>query len=210
MLTNSIMVLGSSGMLGHMIVNTLKTEGFEIHTVSRRDNQDPHHHTVLDVSNFESLENLIKSVKPSAIINCVGLLKGIKSDRDKEYTKIINTDLPHYLNKISSIYGFYFIHVSTDCVFSGRFGPYNELSEKDPTDTYGLTKSNGEVWGDNSLTIRTSFVGPNLEINSSGLFDWIMVQRGLVTGYANVLWGGVTTLEFLVLLHMLFEIASLV
>ena len=188
------MVLGSDGMLGHMIVNTLKTEGVEVHTVSRKDNQDPHH-TELDVSNFENLENLIKSVRPSAIINCVGILI-IEADSNPVNAKIINADLPNYLNKLTSIYGFFLVHASTDCVFSGRSGPYNELSEKDAEDTYGLTKSEGEVWGDNSLTIRTSIIGPDLNINGKGLLNWIMKERGLVTGYSNVLWGGVTTLEF--------------
>jgi dTDP-4-dehydrorhamnose reductase len=53
----------------------------------------------------------------------------------------------------------------------------------------------GEVVNSIDLTLRTSIIGPELKKEGEGLFDWFMNQTGSVSGYKNVYWSGVTTLE---------------
>ena len=72
---------------------------------------------------------------------------------------------------------------------------YNEYSIKDAIDAYGITKSKGEIDSPGHLTIRTSIIGPDLKKNGTGLFQWIMNQKGEVKGFDNVKWTGVTTIE---------------
>ncbi len=92
---------------------------------------------------------------------------------------LINSYLPHYLDELSAKYGYKFVHVSTDCVFNGEIGDYDEESIPDETSMYGRTKALGEVVNDRSVTLRTSIVGPDINENgivfSSGL--WIKMEK---------------------------------
>ena len=112
-----------------------------------------------------------------------------------EKAKYINSFFPNYLVELSKNYNYKVVHISTDCVFSGTKGSYNEYSKKDADDGYGITKSQGEIHSPGHLTIRTSIIGPDLNKNGTGLFQWIMNQKGEVKGFVNVKWTGVTTIE---------------
>jgi len=193
-LYHRIIILGSGGMLGHMISNELSKYDFKIFRVTRSLKQSSD--IILDVSRFSELEELIGKIKPTHVINCVGVLIH-DSDKHPKRAKEINTRLPLFLESISDKYSFILIHASTDCVFSGSAGPYSEYSIKDSKDNYGVSKSMGEVFSERCLTIRTSIIGPDLNPLGQGLFNWFLQQKGeSVKGYTNVIWGGVTTLEF--------------
>ena len=86
------------------------------------------------------------------------------------------------------------IHISTDCVFSGTKGLYNEYSIKDAIDGYGITKSEGEIDAPGHLTIRTSIIGPDLK-KRNWTFSVDHESKGEVKGFDNVKWTGVTTIE---------------
>ena len=90
---------------------------------------------------------------------------------------------------------FKFIHISTDCVFSGKIGNYTEDSFQDATSFYGRSKALGEINNDRSVTLRTSIIGPDINEKGIGLFNWFMKQTGEVQGFTNVIWTGVTTVE---------------
>ena len=87
------------------------------------------------------------------------------------------------------------IHISTDCVFSGKIGGYGENAFMDGDDNYARTKALGEVINDKDLTIRTSIIGPELKENSDWIMDWFFKQNGEIKGYTKAYWSGVTTLE---------------
>lgn len=89
---------------------------------------------------------------------------------------------------------FQLIHISTDCVFSGKRGNYSEMDTPDAHDNYGLTKIAGEQIDPGHLVIRTSVIGPEIRPQAIGLFHWFTSQEGAVMGYENVIWTGVTTL----------------
>ena len=85
------------------------------------------------------------------------------------------------------------IHISTDCVFSGKDGSYTENSICDPVDWYGKTKFLGEISNFGVLTIRTSTIGHEL-LTSYGLLNWFLKQRSC-KGFKNAYFSGTTTLE---------------
>ena len=188
-----ILILGSAGMLGHMVLNYFSENSkYEIINASFPDAIRPDS-IVLDVTDKRSVEELVKREAPEIIINCIGILiSGSKSDSSNAI--YINSYLPHMLAKFQRRNGGKVIQISTDCVFSGSKGNYSEFDLKDATDVYGLSKSLGELHNDFDLTLRTSIIGPELKENGEGLFHWFMNQSGKINGFTEVYWGGVTTL----------------
>ncbi|MPM03116.1 hypothetical protein SDC9_49376 [bioreactor metagenome] len=194
MTKKKILLLGATGMAGHVAYHYLKeTNKYEIVDVVFR-NKLTADSIVLDVTDKHATEELIKTVNPDIILNCIGIL--IKGSRQHPDNAIyINAYFPHLLERLSSEIDAKLIHISTDCVFSGKKGNYTEYDFKDADDVYGRSKALGEVENDRDLTIRTSIIGPELKQNGEGLFHWFMHQEGKVNGFTDAIWGGVTTLE---------------
>ena len=190
-----VLVLGSTGMIGHQVFNYLKVNSvFELYNVSfRKKLQDDSF--LLDARSEDTLVKYIESISPNYIINCVGVLIN-SSNRDPENAIFLNSYLPHRLSRLADVINAKLIHTSTDCVFSGEKGTsYIETDEKDGKGVYAKTKGIGEVISDKHLTIRTSAMGPELKSDGEELFHWFMSQSGSISGYTKAIWSGVTTLE---------------
>lgn len=195
MINNKIFVLGTNGMAGHIIFNYLKIKlnNFELISIARKHNFYLSDYE-LDIQDLDNLETLILENKPHTIINCIGILNKNAEDNPAD-SILINSYFPHFLEKVTSLLQTKIIHLSTDCVFSGLKGKYIENDFKDATGFYALTKSLGEINNNKDLTIRTSIIGPDLNPDGIGLFNWYTKQTGIVKGYKNAIWTGVTTLE---------------
>lgn len=190
-----VLVLGSTGMLGHQVVKLfLEDNKYEVFDVSYR-NKLREQSFILDVTNKSELKSLIEKIQPDYIINCIGIL--ISGSNENIANAIyINSYLPHFLKELCMGIGAKLVHISTDCVFSGRQQlPYTENDPKDGEDTYAHTKALGEVIDNMNLTLRTSIIGPEIKSNGEGLFHWFMQQRGEINGFTKAIWSGVTTLE---------------
>lgn len=198
-----ILVLGAKGMAGHVITAYLKSlDMYEVTGVARNSVTDEGS-VSLDVSDEHALEQLIASRKFDIVINCIGILN--KDAEDHPYKSIwYNSYFPHLLEKWGKGYGFKLIHISTDCVFSGKAtGAYTETSFKDGVGYYAQSKALGEVINDKDLTFRTSIIGPELKGNGIGLFHWFMQQdsRGTLKGFTQAYWTGVTTIVLARAIH---------
>lgn len=188
-----ILVLGATGMAGHVVHNYLKSKNkYVIESVSFRKKLNERTE-VIDVREQDKLSKLIIESKPDIIINCIGILiKG--SFSSSENAIYLNSYLPHYLSALAKGIGSRLIHISTDCVFYGDKGGYTETSLTDATDLYGRSKMLGEINNTQDLTLRTSIIGPELKNDGEGLLHWFFKQEH-VQGYSKVYWSGVTTLE---------------
>lgn len=189
-----ILILGVSGMAGHVIFTYLN-ELNKYNLLGTTNNNSFGENTIkLDIYNKQNLNQIIDDFNPDFVINCIGvLINGSQNSPDNAIYS--NSYFPHYLSKISDEKDFKLIHISTDCVFSGKGGKYVEDSVKDATDIYGLSKSLGEIVDDKNLTIRTSIIGPEIKEKGEGLFHWFLSQEGKIYGYRSNFWSGVTTLE---------------
>jgi len=188
-----VVILGSQGMAGHIMAEVLDETGeYEVFGVARQTGK--YVDTVLDVTDFKTLENYLEDVNPDYVINCVGALVS-QSKKDVPTAILLNSYLPNFLSKLGNEMDYKLIHISTDCVFSGKDGHYTETSYRDGDDSYARTKALGEVNNDKDLTIRTSIIGPELKSNGTGLLDWFFKQNGTTNGYTQAYWSGVTTLE---------------
>lgn len=204
-INKKVLILGSTGMLGHILYSYLKqNSNYIIFDISYRKKLNKST-IVLDVNNLSELSNIINKIKPDFIINCIGIL--IKnSKKDPSNAIFINSFFPHFLSKLSLKSGFKLIHISTDCVFSGLKGAYDENDFRDADDIYGRSKALGELINNRDLTLRTSIIGPEIKENGEGLFQWLLKQNKTVYGYENVYWSGLTTLELSKVISKILEL----
>ncbi len=189
-----VMVLGSNGMAGHMITSYLEEQGiFDLYNLSHKIKLNDNTY-LMDVTDFNSLGELLDREGFDVIINCIGILNHF-AEINKHKAVLLNSYLPHFLEERFRGAATKVIHLSTDCVFSGKTGRYTEASFRDGDSFYDRTKAIGEIYEDNSLTFRTSIIGPDMNYDGIGLFNWFIKSKGSLRGYLNAIWTGVTTLE---------------
>lgn len=201
-----VLVIGSTGMVGHVVYMYLKQQGHVVFGVSNEDVPllvDK----VIDARNIDELFAYIFAEKIDSIINCVGLLNQ-ECDKNPKLARYLNSEFPQLLGKFCSANSIYLISISTDYVFSGSKESYKEDDIPDciSGNLYSLTKRDGEIIGLNHCaTIRTSFIGPDYSPSNKGLFNWIILTKNNVTGFKHVYWNGVTTLEFAKQINLLLQ-----
>ena len=146
-----------------------------------------------DAKNYEKIGKLIIEKNYDYVINCIGILNQ-DAENNKELAVFINSFLPRYLEKITNNTKTQIIHISTDCVFSGKKGNYSEYDFKDGDNIYSRSKALGEIINHKDLTLRTSIIGPDLKKKGIGLFNWFMLNHEDMNGYKNAIWTGVSTI----------------
>ncbi|MCH4284616.1 MULTISPECIES: sugar nucleotide-binding protein [Bacillota] len=189
----NFLVLGSSGMAGHTIALYLQEKGHKVTGFSRK-KIDFIDTIIGDAKDLELLRGIILAGKYDAIINCIGILNQ-NAEKNKTDAIFLNGYLPHYLVSITEALETKIIQMSTDCVFSGKNGNYTENSIKDGDTFYDRTKAIGEIIDKKNITLRNSIIGPDINPNGIGLFNWFMSQKKVVKGYTKVMWTGLTTLQ---------------
>lgn len=186
------LVLGASGMAGHVISIYLKERGHDVVGFSRR-NVEFVESISGDAADFSLLKGIIEAGRFDAVINAVGILNQF-AEQNKGTAILLNGYLPHYLAQITADMDTQIIQMSTDCVFSGHSGPYTEDSLRDGESFYDRTKAIGELDDGKNLTLRNSIVGPDINEGGIGLLNWFMKQSE-VNGFTKAMWTGMTTLQ---------------
>ena len=199
-----ILVLGITGMLGSAVFKAFSQDSqYDVWGTLRSSaalNRFPASDserilTGVDVLDQDSLVSVLTKVRPDVVVNCVGLIKQLADANDPLTALPTNALLPHRLARLCSLAGARLIHISTDCVFSGRIGGYLESDLSDAEDLYGKSKYIGELHDlPNAITLRTSIIGH--ELNSShSLVDWFLSQEGSVRGFSKAIFSGLPTAE---------------
>jgi dTDP-4-dehydrorhamnose reductase len=198
-----ILVLGGSGMLGHRLWMNLRKNHEVWVTVRGEHNPFPHVSEFpeefiryrVDGLMFEEITRAMASIQPDLVINCIGLIKQMGHlARDPLFSIQLNSLLPHRISLICRAAKIRMIHVSTDCVFSGKRGNYKVDDQSDAEDLYGRTKFLGEVHYPHCVTLRTSIIGLELK-NRLGLIEWFLAQEGTIKGFTKAIYSGFTTDE---------------
>jgi dTDP-4-dehydrorhamnose reductase len=188
-----IVVLGGTGMAGHVIAGFLADQGFDVYSASRSE-KNTSKSKCIDVADFSALGSWLDVVCPEVVVNCIGVLQKMSEERP-DIAVLINSYLPHWIEDRYRNSPVKLIHLSTDCVFSGKRGGYKENDMRDGDTFYDRSKALGEVINNKDLTFRMSIVGPDRHERGTGLFNWFMKQRGVIRGYTKAMWNGVTTIE---------------
>lgn len=188
----NILVLGSIGMAGHLITLYFKEKGFNVTAYSMQ--PFPYCNNIIgNALETENFKNMLLEGDYDAVINCIGILNQV-ADENQSLAVYLNSYLPHLVADTLKDKKTKLIHMSTDCVFAGNSGPYYEDSLRDGLTFYDRSKALGEVEDNKNLTFRNSIIGPDMNENGIGLFNWFMKQRGEINGFTGAMWTGVTTL----------------
>lgn len=199
-----LLILGGEGMLGHKVFQVL-CERFETFATFRDVRGPwadyPIYATLpmsrmlggIDAADFHGVVRAMGRVKPDVVVNCIGIVKQLPEANDPIISLSLNALFPHQLAALCAVAGARLLHVSTDCVFSGRKGTYTEDDTPDADDLYGRSKLLGEVTTPGCLTIRTSIFGRDF-LKQSALLEWFLTHRGgAVRGYRNATYTGFPT-----------------
>jgi len=205
-----ILILGGNGMIGHKIYQVLSKSYEDTWVLFKKKADQVAYNEIFnkdkivdnfDLTLFDRLGIILDKLSPNVIINAAGITirRGINDNKYKSI--LINSALPHFLDNWTKTNNKRLIHFSTDCVFSGKKGFYTEESVTDAEDTYGKTKALGEVISTNSLTLRGSMIGRELE-NKTELLEWFLNQNeAKVKGFTDVIYSGITTIRMANYVH---------
>jgi len=213
-----VLILGSTGMLGNAVYKEFsEDDSFSVRRTKRggqwagdgseyerdkrigsKDSDD--HYIIFDaIEDSRNGQGSLSNIWLQAghdfdyIINCIGVIKPF-IDKSPHHSAFLNGTFPHKLSEWAEENGSRVIHITTDCVFSGKDGGYNEDSVHDEVDFYGRSKSLGEP--SNCMVLRTSIIGEEIHKNAS-LIAWVKSQAGnTINGFTNHLWNGITTNQY--------------
>jgi len=207
-----IYILGISGMLGsklfsefsknskYFVKGSVRNTNFRLICKNHKSKVD----TNISAKNIIKIRRALNSFKPKIIINCIGVVKQKIKSYSVEDIFYINSIFPHKLYTISKKINAKLIHFSTDCVFNGIKGGYSEEDRPNAYDIYGLSKSLGEINYQNTITIRTSIIGHELN-SKKGLLEWFLNKENYCYGYVRSYFSGLTTLEVFNFLNFYFS-----
>ena len=184
-------IIGGHGMLGRAVFDA----------ANRRDDvkADPFGKAEMDLGTPATLWATL-GTGYDAVINCAGtvgaggirLYDGGLSTPGVPLQELIlvNSLGPAILADVCEATDTRLVHVSTDCVFSGRrlaWQRYERHEPPDPIDAYGKAKALAELIAPRACVVRTSFIG-----KLHGLWKWASEQHGEIDGWANAMWSGST------------------
>lgn len=205
-----LLVLGATGMLGNAVLRWFSNDSSykvfgsvrSINSVRKLEKLAPAAEFLsgINVESLDSITRLFAITQPDVVINCVGVVKQLRESDDPLVGIPINSLLPHRLARLAEVAGARLVHLSTDCVFSGKNGNYLESDTPDAYDLYGRSKLLGEVDYPNAITLRTSIIGHELS-GARSLIDWFLSQDKPVKGYRNAVFSGLPTVEIARIIH---------
>lgn len=200
-----ILILGGTGMIGHVLFRQLsKYPEYDVYSTVRDYSAakkyfspvmvDKIRQQEVDADNFDTIIRTLASVQPDVVVNCIGLIKQLPITNDPLSAITVNSQLPHRISLVCRAAKARLVHLSTDCIFNGRKGMYTEHDIPDAEDIYGRTKYLGEVTYPHCITLRTSFVGHELE-RKYGLVEWFLSQNSKIRGFTKAIYSGLPTIE---------------
>lgn len=199
-----VLVLGASGMIGSTTLRVFcERKDWDVYGTVRSESAKQFFSpqladrliTNVDVANYDTLVSAVARTHPDVVINCIGATKHKEGGNEPLAAIPLNALLPHRLASLCAAANARLVHVSTDCVFSGKQGNYTEDDFPDAADVYGRSKALGEVDYTNSITLRTSTIGHELQ-SSYGLLDWFFSQQDSCKGFKRAIFSGLPTVEF--------------
>jgi dTDP-4-dehydrorhamnose reductase len=166
-----ILITGANGLLGQKLVEQLSEKGrFEVIASGKgpcRLHGSGYTYQSMDLTNPVEVDQVLTQLAPDTIIHGAAMTNVDQCELNREACYDANVNATAYLIKAAEKLKSHFIFVSTDFIFSGNDGPYDEEAEAGPVNYYGETK----------------LIGENLV--KQGCSSWAIVRTVLVYGIAN-------------------------
>ena len=180
-------------MAGHTISLYLQEQGHEVYGFDLKESKYIKSFAG-NAFDTETIAHVIKEGNYDSVINCIGILNQF-AEQNHALASFLNSYFPHFLAETTEGSDTQVIHMSTDCVFSGKRGSYTEDDFPDGESFYDRSKALGELCDDKNITLRNSIVGPDINPKGIGLLNWFMQQKGEINGFTKAMWTGQTTLQ---------------
>ena len=198
-----IVILGAAGLIGHKLFQTMQAAEHDTYGLLHGkksafpDINFLHGDSIIEsveAIEFDKLHGILLAIQPDVVLNCIGITKRKEEVNDPIQALGVNSLFPHRLANLAKDMNFRVIHFSTDCVFNGKIGNYNEESDTTGEDAYGKTKALGEIRYPHTLTIRSSFIGRELA-GKTELLEWLISENGnTIKGFTEAWYSGVSTI----------------
>ena len=190
-------ICGCNGMAGQTISLYLQEQGHEVYGFDLQESKLIKSFAG-NAFDTETIERIIKEGKYDTVINCIGVLNQF-AENNHAMAAFLNSYFPHFLAKSTEGTDTQVIHMTTDCVFSGKKGSYTEHDLRDGETFYDRSKALGELDDDKNLSLRNSIVGADINSKGIGLLNWFMNnttgEHPIVNGYTKAMWTGQCTYQ---------------
>lgn len=174
MLRTRILITGANGLLGQALVRRLSPSDDHDVLATARDEGPrfdvPCAYAPLDVTTPDAVETVVSDYDPDVVVNCAAVSDVTECDENRNRAWAVNARAVRSLAKQCRATDARLIQLSSDFVFNGKRGPYEEDARPDPVNYYGRTKLAGE----NAL-------------REFDFLDWAIVRTVLLYGTANEL-----------------------
>ncbi len=189
-----LLVTGASGFLGANLALTAAEKGRDVVAATNRGRFSAAGVRTVraDLTVPGAAGEIIGGLKPEWVVNCAALANVDQCEREPEYARRLNVELPHALALACAEAGVRLMQISTDSVFDGCLGGYAESDDPGPLNVYARTKLEGECAVlrelPDALVLRTNFIGLS-PLGDVGLADWIVTRASSgnqITGFWDV------------------------
>ncbi|UCD55159.1 MAG: SDR family oxidoreductase [Candidatus Omnitrophota bacterium] len=202
-----LLITGASGMLGSNLVSEIGKR-YEVFGLYRNHpNPELKNQFKVDITDHEKLKRVIDSVRPDFFVHTAALTNVDTCERDFDLARATNSLATRDLASILKPYGTRFIYISTESVFDGKKGNYNETDTPRPINNYAKTKHEGEVFveqlSDNFVIIRTTIFGWNHVKEPGSFAEWVyksLRDKQTIKMFTDVMFSPITvnTLSLLI------------
>jgi dTDP-4-dehydrorhamnose reductase len=130
-----VWITGAGGLIGNYLVQTAPqfAVGFRVRGLTRAD---------LDLENFMAVRDAFRQESPGMVIHCAALANTPACEKNPPLAHRLNVEVTRVLAELAV--GIPFIFFSTDLVFDGRAGNYDEMAPVSPLSVYGKSKADAE------------------------------------------------------------------
>ncbi len=196
----TVLVTGSNGLLGQKITEKiLKEGGVNLIATAKGENRFPikegYLYTEMDILDPEAVKKVIEQHKPDAIIHTAAMTNVDTCEDQKELAYQLNVEAVQTLVALCEEHNIQLVHLSTDFIFDGENGPYDELASPNPLSYYGETKLRAEEVIKNSKAkwaiLRTIIVyGIVSDMSRSNIVLWAKgaLEKGNPLNIVNDQW----------------------
>jgi dTDP-4-dehydrorhamnose reductase len=177
-----ILVVGGGGQLGSRIIAQYKQRTLEVYStyMSRPPALDPAHRYLLDKTEAAAIDKLVGEITPDVVIDTAALHNVDYCETHRAEAWRVNVDGTRNLALACKRFGAKIVFISTDYVFDGKKGNYNEEHTPNPLNYYGLTKLEGEKAVAESCE-------DHMIARSSVIYSWIPMQQSVTSTSAKPL-----------------------
>ena len=174
-MTEKILVIGGSGLLGYYLKQNLTDA--DVYSTYRQNKLDFKKANFLDITNKNNLEKIFKKIKPNVIFHTAAITDLDWCEKNEKETYALNTNPIKNITNLAKRYNSKLIFISTDSVFDGKLGGYQENDPLNSINVYSKSKIEAEKiikTLDNSLIVRGTFFG--IKTNKESFISYLLKQ----------------------------------